>query len=59
MGAPKLDDNARRHEAITALFTKEEKQRVVKAALARGIAPGILVRNAALQLADQCKASAA
>jgi hypothetical protein len=41
----------RRDEQITALFTKHEKDMVIKAALARGIAPGLLVRNAALNIA--------
>ena len=44
----KLDDERRRKEAITALFTKDEKQQVVKAALNQGLSPSILVRRAAL-----------
>jgi hypothetical protein len=48
----KLDDQLRRHEAITALFTKEEKQQIVKAALKRGLAPSLLVRRAALEVAE-------
>lgn len=58
MAALKLDDNTRRQEAITALFTKEEKERIVKAARERGIPPGILVRNAALDVADQLRHTA-
>jgi hypothetical protein len=46
----KLNEDYRRKEQITALFTKDEKQKIVKAALAKGIAPSLLVRNAALNL---------
>lgn len=49
MPALKLDDNHRRQEAITSLFTKDEKELIIKAALAKGIPPGILVRHGALR----------
>lgn len=58
MPALKLDDNRRRQEAITALFTKDEKQRICDVALLQGVPPGILVRRAALAVAEQ-KATAA
>lgn len=59
MAALKLDDSARRTELISACFTREEKDRIIKAAMARGIAPGILVRNAALAQAPAKETSAA
>jgi hypothetical protein len=53
MSAPKMDEEVRRQQAITALFTREEKQKIVKAALSHGIAPSILVRRAALVAVSQ------
>lgn len=50
MPAMKLDDQMRRQEFITACFTKDEKDQIIKAALSRGIPPSILVRKAALDV---------
>ena len=45
----KLGD-AKRSEIIAGWFTNEEKERGIRAALDRGLAPSQLVRQAALNL---------
>ena len=48
----------KRSEQITAFFTKSEKDLVTKAALARGLAPALLVRQAALNILTQKESNA-
>lgn len=49
----KLEDDRRRRESVTSLYTLEEKAQIILASRACGVPPGILVRLAALEAVDR------
>jgi hypothetical protein len=51
-------EEVRRCHIIGVSLTREEKQTIIKAALAQGMPPAMLVRHAALEAAARQKQSA-